>query len=141
MKALGLWQPYAGLIRCGIKTIETRFWPTSYRGPLLICSTNRKMNITDHQVIAHYNDSRLSTDAFSFNLGVMQCVVDVVDCRLGTKDDERAACCELYALNPRTGIEQQKYAFILENVRLVDEKPVKCGRKWFDVLDELVVEV
>lgn len=36
MKALTLYQPYASLIACGVKTIETRSWYTSYRGPLAI---------------------------------------------------------------------------------------------------------
>lgn len=36
MKMLTLHQPWASLIACGVKTIETRSWPTSYRGPLAI---------------------------------------------------------------------------------------------------------
>jgi hypothetical protein len=36
MKALTLWQPWATLIANGTKTIETRSWSTSYRGPLAI---------------------------------------------------------------------------------------------------------
>ncbi len=36
MKALSLWQPYASLFAAGFKRIETRSWPTSYRGPLLV---------------------------------------------------------------------------------------------------------
>lgn len=36
MKVLTLTQPYATLISLGAKTIETRSWATSYRGPLAI---------------------------------------------------------------------------------------------------------
>jgi hypothetical protein len=36
MKALTIRPPWPGLIRVGIKDIETRTWKTSYRGPLLI---------------------------------------------------------------------------------------------------------
>lgn len=36
MKALSLWQPWATLIACGSKTIETRSWSTNYRGPIAI---------------------------------------------------------------------------------------------------------
>jgi hypothetical protein len=36
MKALTLTQPYASLIACGAKRIETRGWATSYRGWLAI---------------------------------------------------------------------------------------------------------
>lgn len=41
MKALSLWQPWASLIAVGHKTIETRSWTTSYRGPLAITATKR----------------------------------------------------------------------------------------------------
>jgi hypothetical protein len=36
MKALTLTQPSATLVAPGAKRIETRSWPTSYRGPLAI---------------------------------------------------------------------------------------------------------
>lgn len=36
MKALTLHQPWASLVALGVKTIETRSWGTSYRGPLAI---------------------------------------------------------------------------------------------------------
>lgn len=36
MKALTLTQPWATLIACGAKRIETRSWGTSYRGPIAI---------------------------------------------------------------------------------------------------------
>jgi hypothetical protein len=36
MKALSLIQPWASLIATGAKRIETRTWPTSYRGPIAI---------------------------------------------------------------------------------------------------------
>jgi hypothetical protein len=36
MKALTLTQPWATLVAIGAKRIETRSWPTAYRGPLAI---------------------------------------------------------------------------------------------------------
>lgn len=36
MKALTILQPWASLIACGAKKIETRSWATKYRGPLAI---------------------------------------------------------------------------------------------------------
>lgn len=39
MKAISVWEPWASLIRCKAKTIETRGWYTKYRGPLLICAS------------------------------------------------------------------------------------------------------
>lgn len=42
MKALTLYQPWATLVAAGIKTIETRSWRTSYRGPLAIHAAARE---------------------------------------------------------------------------------------------------
>lgn len=36
MKALSLTQPWATLVACGAKQIETRSWATRYRGPLAV---------------------------------------------------------------------------------------------------------
>ena len=36
MKALSLTQSWATLVTIGAKKLETRSWPTYYRGPLLI---------------------------------------------------------------------------------------------------------
>jgi activating signal cointegrator 1 len=36
MRCLSLTQPWASLVACSLKRIETRSWPTSYRGPLAI---------------------------------------------------------------------------------------------------------
>ncbi|MCE5334237.1 MAG: ASCH domain-containing protein [Desulfobacteraceae bacterium] len=41
MKAISLWQPWASLMALGHKTIETRSWPTNYRGPLAIHAAKR----------------------------------------------------------------------------------------------------
>ena len=39
MKALSLWQPWAGMVAAGLKPVDTRTWPTSYRGELAIHAT------------------------------------------------------------------------------------------------------
>src|SRR6202030_2406661 len=41
MKALTLTQPWATLVAIGAKRIETRSWPTLYRGPLAIYAAKR----------------------------------------------------------------------------------------------------
>lgn len=41
IKALSLWQPWASLVALGAKRIETRHWPTHYRGPLAIHAAKR----------------------------------------------------------------------------------------------------
>lgn len=42
MRALTLWQPWASLVACGAKKIETRSWGTPYRGPVLIHAALQK---------------------------------------------------------------------------------------------------
>lgn len=53
MRALTIHQPWASLVALGVKTIETRSWRTSYRGPLAIHagqrspSTERSVKVGD----------------------------------------------------------------------------------------------
>ena len=47
MKAITLEQPFASLVSIGAKTIETRPWPTPYRGPLAIHSAKTFIPVTD----------------------------------------------------------------------------------------------
>ena len=48
MKAISLWQPWASLCVLpgpngrAVKTIETRSWPTKYRGPLAVHAAKRE---------------------------------------------------------------------------------------------------
>ena len=47
MKAISLWNPWAALIRCGAKTIETRSWSTQYRGQLAIHAAKKRLRRED----------------------------------------------------------------------------------------------
>lgn len=104
MKAISLKQPWANLIAEGKKTIETRTWPTKHRGDLLIVSS-KKSNIPP--------------------AGFAVCVVRVADCRPMTKEDETAACCELYP---------GAWAWILEDIRPIQPYPVKGQLGIYQVL-------
>jgi hypothetical protein len=106
MKALSLCQPFASLVATGKKTIETRVWPTRYRGRLLICAGLRPWPTP-----SGYDGPPID----SLPRGVALCTVRVVNCRPMTKDDEAAACCELY---PRA------WAWELADVEPVEPFPV-----------------
>ena len=95
MKALSVKQPWANLIACGRKTIETRTWTTRYRGPLLIVSSKRP-NIPP--------------------AGSAVAIAELVDCRPMTKADERAACCDIYP---------NAVSWVFEDVRRIRPFPVK----------------
>ena len=90
MKALSLKQPWANLIAEGKKTIETRKWSTKYRGDLVICSS-RKPEIKPY--------------------GCAICVVELYDVKPMKKEDEKAACIEIY---------KGAYSWFLRNLRKID---------------------
>ncbi|MCA8951843.1 MAG: ASCH domain-containing protein [Planctomycetes bacterium] len=56
MKCLSLWQPWASAIAVRMKRVETRSWPTKYRGPLLIhaAKTWRGVAIASKQMALWY---------------------------------------------------------------------------------------
>lgn len=110
MKALSLTQPYANFIRDGIKTLETRKWKTNYRGPLLICSTKQKV--------------RNSLGDIMEPRGMAICIVDVIGCWPMTKEDEDAACIELY---------DKAWAWEINNLKVIEPFPVKGQLKIFNV--------
>ena len=77
MKAISIKQPWASLVAGGHKTIECRTWRTSYRGPLLICSSKGDYEIDDNGMVAPG--------------GMALGVVDLLDIAPMTKADLEAA--------------------------------------------------
>lgn len=108
MKALSVKQPWASLIAGGLKSVETRTWYTRYRGEMLICSSRR----------GGRDDSPL------LPRGQALCIVELVDCRPMTRDDEEAACCKVYP---------GAYAWVLRNIRIIPRLRVKGRQGLFDV--------
>ena len=75
MKAISLWQPWASAMASGAKKNETRSWPISHRGDLLICSAKRKPTREEMA------DDALFAQAMTFPFGMALCVVEVFDCQ------------------------------------------------------------
>jgi len=103
VKALSVQEPWLSMIVSGRKTIETRSFPTKYRGTLLLCGSKKVKGIY---------------------AGVAACLVDLVDCQPMMPEDRIPACCDLY---PRA------YSWFLENVRKVEPVPIKGTLGIFDV--------
>lgn len=103
MKALSVKQPWANLIASGKKTIETRTWTTTYRGPLLIVASKTPR-------IAPF--------------GAAVAIVELVDCRPMLKSDETAAQCALY---PRAT------AWVLTHIRRISPFTVSGRLGMFEV--------
>jgi hypothetical protein len=74
---LSIHHAWATMIATGQKTIETRTWPTSYRGDLVMASTHQP-----------YPDDPGPLRGFAF------AIVTLADCRLMTAADEQAACSD-----------------------------------------------
>ena len=74
-KILTIKEPWATMIKEGLKTIETRTWKTKYRGKIFLhASKSQKSNIS----------------------GKIFATAEIIDCRKMNKEDEKAACCEIY---------------------------------------------
>ena len=113
MKAISLKQPWANLVACGYKTLETRTWSTGYRGDLLICS---------------------SASGEIEPTGCALAVVKLVDCREMEYGDAEAACILRYP---------EAKVFVLEDIRLLQPFPVRGSLNIYELdvsEEELIYE-
>jgi hypothetical protein len=104
MKALSIKQPWANLIASGEKTIETRTWKTSYRGPLLIVSSKTPDIAPSGQALA---------------------IATLADCRPMSVLDETAARCPKY---------EGAYSWVLESIHKIEPFPVQGQPGLFEVV-------
>jgi hypothetical protein len=112
MKALTLYQPWASLIRDGRKPIETRSWPTDYRGILAIHAG--KTVVQDACIHFGY-------DPVTIERGVVLCTANLVDCIQFTQTFVPPDECGDYAPG--------RFGFILTAVvPLLQPIPAKGGR-------------
>ncbi|MBQ7338600.1 MAG: ASCH domain-containing protein [Clostridia bacterium] len=131
MKVLSLTEPYATLIRIGIKKVETRSWKTNYRGKLYIHASSTKISKEDR------NNAALMSlvDTNELNYGNIICSCELVDCVEMTdafieeiKRNKNEYISGLY--------EVGRYAWILKNVEILDQ-PIKAkGRLGIWSFDE-----
>lgn len=103
MKALSIKQPWANMIASGEKTIETRTWKTTYRGPLLIVSSKTPEIPPAGQALA---------------------IGNLVECRPMSVLDEPAAQCPKY---------DGAFAWVFDQIRKIEPFPVKGQPGLFDV--------
>ena len=124
MKVLSLIEPYATLIKNGVKTIETRSWKTNYRGKLYIHASATKIPKEYEK-----NKELMSlVDINNLNYGNIICSCELVDCIKMT--DEFINDIKNNRKNEYiTGIyDNGRYAWILENIEQLDE-PIKAKGK------------
>lgn len=117
MKALSIRQPWASMVTIGKKTVETRSWRTSYRGRLLIQSATKPDWDAFHAIDT-------LPDIENYPMGHALALVDLVDCRPMTLDDEKGALCELF---------DGAWAWLLRRPRVLTPWPMKGKQGLFTV--------
>ena len=80
MKAISLWQPWASAMALGMKKIETRHWPTCYRGPLLIHAAKKIIQWPSIDIQSLFDG--IAFQPSDLPRGVLLCRVDLVDCKM-----------------------------------------------------------
>ena len=82
MRAISLWNPWSSAWLSPLKTYETRHWPTTYRGPLLVHAAKKK----DGDVKYAFEDEDICADLMSVDIvgmhyGAIIGQVELVDCQ------------------------------------------------------------
>lgn len=144
MKALSVWQPHAILLATGARIIETRSWPTNYRGEILIHAAkkmdeDRAFECADAVSMIRTRGFKptpqgeaLTRVPFANLLGVALAVATLEDCRpiphpTGTEFDAKFG-----------GFGEGRFGFFLSDLRPL-QKPIpwKGAQGMWDVPAEL----
>lgn len=121
MKVLSIKEPFASLIAHGIKKIETRSWKTNYRGEIYIHASLSKQKIEEER---KQNLLSLLPCEYRFKQGYIICKCHLKDCIYmdeefinNIKKDATEYLCGRYEIG--------RYAWILDDIKLVNEIPAK----------------
>lgn len=117
MKALSIKEPYASLIRDGVKRIETRSWRTNYRGEIFIHASACKVPAEykkDAGLMALAAGRDLHQGEIIARAKLVDCVPMTPEFLARVSDTERA--CGFYS--------EGRYAWVLEDIEPIE--PVKA---------------
>jgi hypothetical protein len=127
-RAVSLWQPWASAMGSGVKQNETRSWPTSYRGELVICSAKRKPSREE------VGDGETYDVAMRMPYGCAICVVEIYDCRgvewVSSQPNFTEAERDLGDYTPGMG----RYAWMTRNCRTLTTPLPIVGRQGLWIL-------
>ena len=146
MRALTLHQPWAWLVALGVKTIETRSWSTSYRGPLAIHAGAATVHSGHFLLLARRarsagaitaeQEAAFRAKAVPFGAVVATCsLVDVVPTNrvlFGEADGwsgDRKRLTVLPSQRPYGDFAPGRYAWLLTEVRALPEPIPARGRQ------------
>ncbi len=131
MKAISIKQPWAWAIASGFKTIETRTWPTNYRGELLIVSSLKP----DKEMMDWFIAQTGKHIREQMEYGKAIATANLADCRLMTEADQDAALCDIYP---------HAFAWIFESVQPITPFAVKGRLGIYEVdfeMPERIIDV
>lgn len=126
MKALTIYEPWASLVALGAKKIETRSWPTKYRGPLAIHAgktiRTEFMNLAwkepFYSALKPLHNRVDGRPGIRYHFGCVIAIAQLVDC-VEVRSDNVPSGPERYFGDYRRG----RYMWILRDVKRLD-KPI-----------------
>jgi hypothetical protein len=123
----------------GAKSIETRNWPTSYRGPLLICASKRRVlrDLWDDLDCSSFQQGleRLFKEnrrvlPEDLNFGHAVALVDLVDC---VPTGDLQADDQIGTDAPFGNFAPGRFGFVARRLRRIRPFPVRGERGFFSV--------
>lgn len=120
IRALSLHEPFASLIACGHKTIETRVWSAGGNFWFLVCAAKKKL-AKKYEVLWRDDYKGLPQP---FPYGMVVALAHIGEVRPMVESDEVAACCPLYS---------HAKAWVLDRVVKIEPFPVTGSQGWFYV--------
>ena len=122
MRVLSLKEPFATLIKDGVKKIETRSWKTNYRGELYIHASLTKINIEKrHELLELIKDK-------TFSYGYIICKCQLKECIYMNKDFIEDIKKNNYQEYICGEYKEGRYAWILDEVEILKE-PIRLKGK------------
>lgn len=125
LKVISIKEPFASLIKEGIKKIETRSWKTNYRGDIYIHASLSmvRVGMKDERMIKILE---LLSD-YDMMYGKIICKAKLIDCIYmdeafieKIKKNEIEYCCGCY--------EVGRYAWVLDDIQVLDFPIVAKGK-------------
>ena len=137
VRALTWKQPYGSLMLPPHGKIETRVWPTKYRGWVLICAGMAKYQPHQIQAISghvQYHRIKEISESNILPLGLAIGIGYLSDCRLMQPEDADACFVGYTPAEPR-------YCHVYEGVREIKHLPWKGKQGWSTVPEDFLKQI
>lgn len=140
---ISLWQPYATLMACGAKSMETRSWSTRYRGPLAIHAAKRWTK--EQRDLCRTQPFRSTLAAAGFRdpddlpLGAIVALVDVA--HVWSTDNRWAVEAVSYPESAFGDFSPGRYAWFCERIRPLSQPiPFRARQGLFEIDGRPVID-